>query len=1023
MIGASRESFSDKIFYLLNGMIQKFTELFKQSPRSFCSVETIDEDGRSIIYKDGTMASFCEIHGGIQTIGSEEFDELVVKLSDAISSNTSDGGHYVSLFFSRDPDGIEREVESLVRGSRVAAEKMDLDIGDILDEHVKVMSSYTQVEKCYLIMYSTLDGMSADERSKAITKKMEYKGGIPFIKDAQDIGAVIPDLRARHSSFVNSISSDFRAAGLVNDVMPVHDVIRAMRSSTDPEWTSDDWKASLPGDPLPIRFDDSDYADLSKVFWPTIESQVFPREAENITGAIVRIGDRLLAPISMELGPRKVESFQVLFRRLNREQIPWRISYKIMSNGTDIMSMRASLASLMEFTPGTTNNKWLLAAQRDITDLRDTGFDIAKLQICLSTWGPVGDMELIEKRKAILARCVQGWGNCDVAQAEGDALETFISSGPGISKNNIGQPMAAPLIDACQMLPITRPSSPFKTGSRLFRSPDGKILPYQANSKLQTAWLTLYLAPMGYGKSVAMNTDNLSLILSADLDELPFISIIDIGPSSKGLIDLIQGALPEGKKHYASYDRLKNTREYAINVFDTLLGLRFPLSNHRGYLVNFLCYLATPLGQDSPYDGVQGIADAVVTQVYKDGAARKTAKTYTQKINAQVDDALATLDFEADVKTTKWWDVVDLLYKEGMPHEASLAQRYAVPTLVDIAQCAQSDKVKTIYNGTTKTNEEITTYFWRVMTEMINIYPLIGEPTRFDLGEARIVSLDLDQVAKGDGADAKKRTGLMYMLAYHALTSKFFLGEEHLDEMAESVGMFKIDYRPYHGKFIDSIKKLPKRFCADEKHRVKGLTLIESMFLTAVREGRKWKTEICLASQLPEDFGEEMVQLATSIFILGSGSNNNADAVKKEFRLTDTMDYHLRNSIRKPAKSGSNMLAIISTTEGQFMQLVTSTIGPTVLWAFNSSSDDSYIRNKIAGKIGAKPTRALLVKYYPGGSCDDDIERRKNVLSTLSEDKAKDMLEEGGASGGILNDIITELLDKHEVDKFKASRA
>lgn len=57
----------------------------------------------------------------------------------------------------------------------------------------------------------------------------------------------------------------------------------------------------------------------------------------------------------------------------------------------------------------------------------------------------------------------------------------------------------------------------------------------------------LDFAPMGYGKSVFMNYSNLSLILSPDLSELPFISIIDVGPSSRGLISLIRNALPPEK--------------------------------------------------------------------------------------------------------------------------------------------------------------------------------------------------------------------------------------------------------------------------------------------------------------------------------------------------------------------------------------------------------------------------------------------------------------------------------------------
>ena len=124
----------------------------------------------------------------------------------------------------------------------------------------------------------------------------------------------------------------------------------------------------------------------------------------------------------------------------------------------------------------------------------------------------------------------------------------------------------------------------------------------------------MYARP-GSGKSVLSNAMNLSLALQGGLERLPRIAIIDIGPSSSGLISLLQEALPRSKRHLVSYHRLRMTPDYAVNPFDTQLGCRFPTSLERSFLVNFLTLLATPLGADHPYDGIPDLAGMVVDEI------------------------------------------------------------------------------------------------------------------------------------------------------------------------------------------------------------------------------------------------------------------------------------------------------------------------------------------------------------------------------------------------------------------------
>ena len=95
----------------------------------------------------------------------------------------------------------------------------------------------------------------------------------------------------------------------------------------------------------------------------------------------------------------------------------------------------------------------------------------------------------------------------------------------------------------------------------------------------QTTWIDLVYASPGSGKSVLSNAINLALCLSGGIDRLPRIAIIDIGPSSSGLISLLKEALPANQRHLVAYHRLRMTPEFAINPFDTQLGCRFPTAS------------------------------------------------------------------------------------------------------------------------------------------------------------------------------------------------------------------------------------------------------------------------------------------------------------------------------------------------------------------------------------------------------------------------------------------------------------
>ena len=73
----------------------------------------------------------------------------------------------------------------------------------------------------------------------------------------------------------------------------------------------------------------------------------------------------------------------------------------------------------------------------------------------------------------------------------------------------------------------------------------------------------MYARP-GSGKSVLSNAINLALCLSGGITRLPRIAIIDIGPSSSGLISLLKEALPPDQQTFCSLSSFT----YDTGLFD-----------------------------------------------------------------------------------------------------------------------------------------------------------------------------------------------------------------------------------------------------------------------------------------------------------------------------------------------------------------------------------------------------------------------------------------------------------------------
>ncbi|KTD05646.1 type IV secretion protein IcmB [Fluoribacter gormanii] len=972
----------------------------KQTTESYIDLETADSP-TVLVNHDGSLVSILKVEGVSALVGNEEFENLVAGLTNSFQAAMGRPGHALQVYFSHDKQNIRKLIQDTYQPATATAKRLELNLTDLFEERVNYMAQYCAEERVYFVLITRPFNLTSEQLKAANKAKMKMIKDMkaPPFKNSQTIYAAIPELRDTHDAYVRSVMNDLDSHHVFAKLLEVHDAIHAVRMTADPDYTADDWRPSLPGDRVTVREINSFEGDPSDLLWPSLAKQVFPRDAEVLDLRTVRVGDKIYSSTYIDLFPKDLRPFIQLFTRILPSHVPWRISFLIESEGLATIKLKGMLAAILTFSSA--QNRLISDSVNLLKYIQlNTDESIVRLRVVATTWAPEDRIPLLRQRSSELVKAIEGWGSTDVSEICGDPFSGFVSSMLGATLNSAAVPTVAPLSSVVSILPITRPASPWTKGALLFRTPDGKPWPFQPGSTEQTTWIDLVYARPGSGKSVLSNAINLALCLSGGLLRLPRIAIIDIGPSSSGLISLLKEALPASKRHQVAYHRLRMTPEYSINPFDTQLGCRYPTALERAFLVNFITLLTTPLGAEKPYDGMPDLAGMVVDELYKSLADEYNPAPYSPGVEEFIDSILEEIGFIRDSKST-WWEVTDSLYSAGFVHEAMLAQRYAMPLLADAASICRTPSIEDLYERiTAPTGESLINAFSRMISAAVREYPILSRVSAFDIGDARVVSLDLDEVAKSGGDAADRQTAVMYMLARYVLARHYYLTEESLNNIPEQ-------YKEYHKERVQEIREDHKRIVYDEFHRTSKSAAVREQVIIDMREGRKWKVQIALLSQSVDDFDPVMIDFATAIYIMDAGPSQAIDKTTAIFGLSDTAKTALRTRVHGPRQGGGTFLAQYATKNGVNVQLLTLTLGPVELWAFSTTAEDATVRNHLYRHLGPAEARRLLAALFPNGSVAKELETRLNSMKEkmgLIEDELKE---------SIVEQLINEILDAY----------
>ncbi len=991
----------DGFFASLDRFVRGVHDFFGVSPAALCPLHTVDTDG-ILVAENGALVSLIRIHGVLRLTGEEEFERTCAVLADALRTPLSRQGHALQVVFSCDPGEASREIRGRMRPLRGSAAALGLDLDGLLEDWARTLSGCCASERIWLAVWTKPRILSRAERAEAAREAASGPRPCARLREAQTGIAVAGRMRDTHRAVAREVLERLRGLSFRAGLLDAHEAVAALRRVNLPEWTSETWRPVLPGDPLPLRapLPGAEAGEAGTFLPPTLSSQIWAAPARVLEGRFAAVGERIYAPFTMSLPPQTLLPFATLFRSLLAEGLPWRAAFLLTGDGMRGQGLKAAAAAVLSLA--SSSNRQLTASWRWLQEKVLAGETAVGFQVSFVTWarlsegrGEAETLRILRGRAARLAGAVQSWGACDTAMLSGDPLLVYTATLPGATPLSPAARAIAPLPDALRLLPLFRPCSPWTTTDVPLRSSDGRFMPLALFHSSQASWNEICFAGMGSGKSFFLNTLNFFYILRAGRTRLPWLTVIDAGRSCAGVMDLVRAALPPERRHLVLFAALRNVRESAVNVFDTPLGAPRPLPGHAGFLTNFLSLLCTPLNESAPSDGVTDLLREAVDAAYARLAPEGEApRVFDPHAEPAVTRRLREEGFRPDEDTT-WWETVRFLFDAGEIPLAVRAQRRAVPLLADLMLAIGSPVIRGRFEDVSVpgSSESLPDACLRHLTSAVREYPILAAPTSFGLGEARVVGLDLGEVTPRGGPAAERQSALMYMLARHCGAGHFFQSPADLDRIPEP-------YRAWHAPRFADLAASPKRLCYDEFHRASCADMSNPLsrqiiadLTTASREARKQNLSIGLYSQRLDDFPPVLVELATSVYVLGAGSAEETAGVSRRFGFNAAAHAALRR-LAKPAREGAGIVGLFRTASGEAIQHLTCTVPPAAAWAFSSTAEDMRLRGRLYERLGCARALACLRRAYPEGTVKEELERRRLRAETGPGGRSVDLEEE-----------------------------
>ena len=966
-----------------------------------------------IVTADGGLMTLFELRGCRSAGREEQLAFLADRLAARLAEPFRGPGHALHIVFDRDPEAGPGIAAATLRGPRAAAARLGLDLADLLDDREGDLARRVVREHCYVALWSR-DGLLPREeardagrrvrRARAAAERVAGRGG-----PGQDPDARLAGIAARHEAVARDLADAADGAGLSLRRLGARETLGVARTflaghvsaadtpaggiaareeglvEEDPERSGggagpEAGPGAMPGQAprgaFRIRVADTPAAMVRR---PALAPALISREP-SVEGGLARIGERWFAGLHVMLGPSAPRPFDELLAGLARSGVPFRQSILIEGNAGGAYWKGAAAAILAVAGHG---NRVIRDRIEGLRAAAAEGEALARVSMVYLTWA--GDAEEARRRRDILRQRIGAWGGQSVSDLLGDPLETWAASLPGFAAVATAPRAIAPLRDAFALAPLQRPADAEEgAGGQALVGDAGKPLSQPVLADGQHSFHIVFGEP-GKGKSVLLNARALATALAGGQAELPLMGILDIGPSAAGLVSLLRAALPPERRDEAIHLRLTGDRRHAINPFDTPVGCRRPPAHQEAFLRNLAAATIRPAGEDALPGGLDTLVPEIVAEAYRmrdDGPPDSQPNLYAPGQLAEVDDVLAEQVFLMGTDPTWWW-VVDRMVALGRYDLAASAQRYAVPVLADLAAAANTDRIRDSHGrvrlSSGETPGEAVT---RILGAALRDYPALAGRTALNLGAARVAVLDLSEVADpGDG----RRTAIFYLAARQALAGDWFLTEEDVASMPQSV-------RGWHGERVRRLLETEKLLQYDEFHRCGGVPEVVAQVGLDVREGRKHRRRVVLASQRAEDFDRMLRDLASAVWILGADAVATQNRLIEDFDLDGGAAHIVRRELTGPGPEGAPALLVTQDARGRGQRHVRTVAGPVELWALTTTPHDAALRDRLYRRLDPAEARAALAARFPAGTVGRDLLARRAGAGAVDETRLLDDL-------------------------------
>lgn len=995
----------NKITKVLESLLYASYRVRNKDPYKFIDIETIVDD-YTIISRDESLLTVFEFNGvktmmddqdpsGVNNARRSFFDKIHALNDSTLIEILRKSGHTVEIFFQFDPDGGRKEISTFVSGQSNTTKSLNVNLKDVTDSQLEHLPKFIHSEHCYLGFWTSSNVLESRELKEILerrAKMFEENPAYSFNTEnqkGQSMYLGIAELKTYHDSTVEMIESAFSESGFSLKKIPAKRAIAVTRAALNPLETAQNfeidketnelysWEPITFGDEIRLREQNTYFGkeiettlpvvDYKDAIMPSLASQIIINDPEDFYNMrYSRVGNMIFAPVTITLGPQKIMSFNVLFKRLSEAKIPFFFKQTIKSNGISLIGKKPMLANALLFLSG--DNRRISDSYKQILGTTNAGELTVRMSLQFVTSAPADDLVLLQKRHSQLVQHLSAWGQCEVSDISGSPSIALLDSLPFITQKGRAQAMFPNTTDMFVMSPLFRPASIFDNPTILTRSVDGKVMPFELMSSKQTTWGIFTVAKPGSGKSVLVNTLLKGAMLKAGAKEFPFISVIDIGPSSAALAHIIKNALPPNKQHLVQAHKITMNQKYAVNICDLPLMLDEPDAEQLEMMAEIICEI---IDQQEDKD-FHSLIIEVLKRAYRNKSNGRMGRPrlYEKNTSSMIDRLIKEHNLPIQPSITSWYDIRNMFfnlyieeYSSNKPKDelipfdyyAAVAQRYAVPTLYDLAEALEHPSIKDVYkfdaNGT---NEPITDKFRRLLSSASQSYPNLFTATQIDFSNARFLSIDLDLVATSN-----KQTTVFYLVYSYLLTKDFRLSKERVSSYPDSC-------RWYHLNRAETLFAQDKYIVFDEFHRPvrSGSVQIIRAVDRYNREGRKWGMSTILSSQDITDFDPIFIRsFSTSIFL--TGDIQTAKEIQKAVDLNDAEYKALVKYCRGPTGKGAPFLAICSTKdEGKSSQLLYSTISPIEAWALSTTKEDVLIREKLTEELGIVEARARLGRAY-----------------------------------------------------------